>query len=572
MNTPSTKKTLIFTNFEYNFINLINFYLTHHNTENPNDIIVCRIAGGWVRDKILNIPSNDIDIAIENKNVSGKLFLNNLVNFYKDNDNIHIKSFNEIHNTKFKFKNIFNTNIHATKVNPEKSKHLETAMATIFNHDIDFVSLRKEVYTNENNRIPTIEVGTPLEDCLRRDCTINSIFYNINTGYLEDLSNKGLVDLQNGIIRTPLEPMKTFTDDPLRIFRLLRFKNKLNFQYSEDLMSCFKNNHDVLVDFVYKKVSRERVAIEANKILNTNSISICKNFLKDLEYFGFERFLYSNNKNSYEDELEKLSNEKNSKKVNQKKVMLFDKITLHERTLNFFEIDLKTHIKFFIEAIESHKDLASYKLDMTTVVHAILLFSLLDPRLQYSNKNKQTDLSIIKKDIELALLSNGIAKTKVRQIIALQELLDLVNKKDFEFIVGDVDNNIEIKNRAELCFFVKEQITDFQIYNSFKNILHIFYPQHYTKFIKGLKENKIINDDNDDLDAIWNKDNLKLKWNGSMIMKHLNKKPGVWMSEVIRLQWLYYFEKELDLVNDEDTNIEDFINWVNTQSNILKDN
>ncbi len=71
-----------------------------------------------------------------------------------------------------------------------KSKHLETAMATIFNHDIDFVSLRKEVYTNENNRIPTIEVGTPLEDCLRRDCTINSIFYNINTGYLEDSSNK----------------------------------------------------------------------------------------------------------------------------------------------------------------------------------------------------------------------------------------------------------------------------------------------------------------------------------------------------------------------------------------------
>ncbi len=73
------------------------FYLTHHNTENPNDIIVCRIAGGWVRDKILNIPSNDIDIAIENKNVSGKLFLNNLVNFYKDNDNIHIKSFNEMY-------------------------------------------------------------------------------------------------------------------------------------------------------------------------------------------------------------------------------------------------------------------------------------------------------------------------------------------------------------------------------------------------------------------------------------------------------------------------------------------
>ncbi|KAL6931287.1 hypothetical protein ACO0R3_002749 [Hanseniaspora guilliermondii] len=534
---------LSFTNFEYNFINLIKLYLNHHNTLNPNDIIICRIAGGWVRDKILNIPSNDIDIAIENKNVSGQLFLHQLIEFYKFNNYSNIFKFNELNNTNFIFKNIFNTGIHATRINPEKSKHLETAMASIFNHSIDFVSLRKEVYTNDNNRIPQIDVGTPLEDCLRRDCTINSLFYNINTGCLEDLSNLGLMDLQNGIIRTPLDPMKTFTDDPLRIFRLLRFKNKLNFKYHEDLIQCFKKNHDTLCGFIYKKVSRERVAIEVNKILSTNNIQICKDFLKDLEVFNFEKFLYANNQNSYEDELNKLKQE--GGKLNQKKNLLVDKVILSRRTLEYFENDLKSKVQFFVKTMETSN---IRDLDMTIVCHAVLLSPLLNPRLQYSIK--QNDMIFIKRDMELVLLSNGITKGKVKQIIALQELLC-----HEEYLK-------EFNNRASLCMFIKENMTDLKVYSIFMDILRIFFPDKYKAFINELLKNNVIGEENEDLDMKWDKENFNLKWNGKMIMGHLNKKPGAWMKEVITQEWVYLFENNID-VQDKDVDINDFIEWMN---------
>lgn len=541
---------LSFTNFEYNFINLIKLYLNHHNTSSPHDTIVCRIAGGWVRDKILNIPSNDIDIAIENKNVSGQLFLQQLIDFYKKDNNANVSYFNKLHNTSFNFKAIFNTGIHVTKVNSEKSKHLETAMASVFNHSIDFVSLRKESYTNKD-RIPTIEVGTPLEDCLRRDCTINSLFYNINTGYLEDMSETGLMDLKNGIIRTPLDPMKTFTDDPLRIFRLLRFKNKLDFKYHEDLIKCFKENHQTLCEFIYKKVSRERVAIEVNKILATNSIHICKNFLKDLEAFKFERFLYSNNQISYEDELSKL---KQDEKINQKKNLLVDKIILFKRTLEYFETDLKKQIQSFVTTIESCT-IDDQNLDMTIVCHAMLLYPLLNLHLQYSIK--QNDMNSIKRDMEMILLSNGITKAKVKQIIALQELLC------HEEYLQQFDT------RASMCVFIKENITDHQIYSTFMDVLKVFFPDKFRIFTGELLKNNIIRDPSDDLDTNWNRDNLKLKWNGNMIMKHLNKKPGVWMSEVISLEWVYLFENNMD-VQDKDVAMDDFIEWINQKSSILQ--
>lgn len=541
---------LSFTNFEYNFINLIKLYLNHHNTSFPHDTIVCRIAGGWVRDKILNIPSNDIDIAIENKNVSGQLFLQQLIQFYKNDDYSNVSHFNKLHNTDFSFKNIFNTGIHVTKVNSEKSKHLETAMASVFNHSIDFVSLRKESYTNKN-RIPTIEVGTPLEDCLRRDCTINSLFYNINTGYLEDMSEMGLMDLKNGVIRTPLDPMKTFTDDPLRIFRLLRFKNKLDFKYHDDLIQCFKENHEVLCEFIYKKVSRERVAIEVNKILATNNANICKNFLKDLEAFNFERFLYSNNQVSYEEELNKL---KQDKKINQKKNLLVDKIILFKRTLEYFENDLKKQIHSFVSTIESCTP-EDENLDMTIVCHSMLLYPLLNLHLQYSIK--QNDMNAIKRDMEMVLLSNGITKAKVKQIIALQELLC------HEEYLQQFDT------RASMCMFIKENITDHQIYSTFMAVLRIFFPDKFETFTGELLKNNIIKDGADDLDTKWNRNNLKLKWNGNMITKHLNKKPGVWMSEVISLEWVYLFENNID-VQDREIDMDDFIEWINQRSTILQ--
>jgi tRNA nucleotidyltransferase (CCA-adding enzyme) len=112
------------------------------------------------------------------------------------------------------------------KANSEQSKHLETVTLKVKDQMIDIVNLRSEEYAKDS-RVPLkAELGTPKEDAERRDLTINSMFYNINTQEIEDFTGKGLDDLKNGTIRTPLEPFQTFIDDPLRVLRTIRFANR----------------------------------------------------------------------------------------------------------------------------------------------------------------------------------------------------------------------------------------------------------------------------------------------------------------------------------------------------------
>ncbi len=126
------------------------------------------------------------------------------------------------------------------KENSDKSKHLETATMKIEGKFVDFVNLRSERYT-EDSRIPTIEIGTPQEDASRRDITINSMFYNIQTGEVEDWLGNCMEDLKNGYVRTPLEPKITFEDDPLRILRVIRFAVRYQFEIDpriEESLKC----------------------------------------------------------------------------------------------------------------------------------------------------------------------------------------------------------------------------------------------------------------------------------------------------------------------------------------------
>ena len=111
---------------------------------------------------------------------------------------------------------------------PEQSKHLETATVKIHDFFVDFVNLRHEEYASET-RIPTMRFGTPLEDAMRRDFTINSLFYNLHTEEIEDWTEIGLEDMKNRIIRTPLDPFETFSDDPLRVLRAIRFASRLEY-------------------------------------------------------------------------------------------------------------------------------------------------------------------------------------------------------------------------------------------------------------------------------------------------------------------------------------------------------
>jgi len=126
------------------------------------------------------------------------------------------------------------------KANSAQSKHLETATIRVDGIEIDLVNLRSESYS-EDSRVPTIEIGTPKDDAYRRDLTINSLFYNINDSKVEDFTESGLKDLKNKIVRTPLEPLQTFLDDPLRVLRTIRFANRFEFTIVPEILTAAKD-------------------------------------------------------------------------------------------------------------------------------------------------------------------------------------------------------------------------------------------------------------------------------------------------------------------------------------------
>lgn len=205
-----------------------------------------RCAGGWVRDKLLGKDSVDIDIALDN--ILGTQFAE------------HLGAYLESQGQKA-------GRIAVVQANPEKSKHLETAKVKINELEVDLVNLRSETYVSDAaHRIPEMTFGTPEQDALRRDFTFNSMFYNINTGNVEDFTGKGKQDLADGIVRTPLQPQETFMDgmnavyhhtssspssnitrfhsiyrhhlhptDPLRVLRAVRFAARFGFQLEENL-------------------------------------------------------------------------------------------------------------------------------------------------------------------------------------------------------------------------------------------------------------------------------------------------------------------------------------------------
>jgi tRNA nucleotidyltransferase (CCA-adding enzyme) len=213
--------------------------------------IELRFAGGWVRDKLLNIQSHDIDTAINA--MTGDTFSLKLHEYLKNDENLskHAMTPEDIRR------------IHKVAKNPEKSKHLETATTNIFGFDVDFVNLRKETYS-EDSRNPQMEFGTAEEDAFRRDATINALFYNIHSDLVEDFTG-GLKDLDAKHIRTPLEPKTTFMDDPLRVLRLIRFASRLDFTIDAESEKCMSD--PTVMDALKIKISRERVGIEVEKML-----------------------------------------------------------------------------------------------------------------------------------------------------------------------------------------------------------------------------------------------------------------------------------------------------------------
>ncbi len=192
-----------------------------------------RVVGGWVRDKLLSQNPGDIDVCLSH--MTGQQFATELGETFS-----------------------------LVSVNPEQSKHLETAMVRIADRDIDLTHMRSEEYL-PHSRIPHVAFGTPLQDALRRDCTVNALYYNLESREVEDPTGQGLQDLQEGLIRTPATAQLTLRDDPLRLLRLIRFAATLDFRLDEELVKAFSDK--IMLEGLRHKISRERIRIEFDKMM-----------------------------------------------------------------------------------------------------------------------------------------------------------------------------------------------------------------------------------------------------------------------------------------------------------------
>lgn len=202
------------------------------------------VIGGFVRDTLMQRPTKDIDVVTIGKGIDLA-------------EALHKKLGKESHLSVF--------------------KNFGTAQIKFEDLDIEFVGARKESY-NRDSRKPIVEDGTLEDDQNRRDFTINALAIGLsknNYGKLLDPFG-GLADIEKKILRTPLEPSITYSDDPLRMMRAVRFSSQLDFEIEKKSFDALKENKQRI-----EIVSRERITDELNKIILSKKPSVGFNLLFD---------------------------------------------------------------------------------------------------------------------------------------------------------------------------------------------------------------------------------------------------------------------------------------------------
>ena len=209
--------------------------------------VECYVVGGYVRDIFLERPSNDIDVVVVGSGIAVAQELKRMLG-----RKAHLSVFKNFGTAQVKFY--------------RKDEEIE----------VEFVGARKESYSHDSRK-PVVEDGTLEDDQNRRDFTINAMAICLNKdrfGELVDPFN-GLADLEDGIIATPLEPDITFSDDPLRMMRCIRFATQLNFQIEDETWVALEHMAERI-----KIVSGERIKDELNKIIMAPHPSIGFEYLQ----------------------------------------------------------------------------------------------------------------------------------------------------------------------------------------------------------------------------------------------------------------------------------------------------
>lgn len=194
--------------------------------------VECYVVGGYVRDIFLQRKSNDIDVVVVGSGIQIATELKNSLG-----KKAHVSIFRNFGTAQVKYKGL----------------------------EIEFVGARKESYTR-GSRKPIVENGSLEDDQNRRDFTINALAICLNKARFGELVDPfdGIYDMEDGIIRTPLDPDITFSDDPLRMLRCIRFATQLNFFIEEETFDALERNAERI-----KIISGERIEEELNKIIMT---------------------------------------------------------------------------------------------------------------------------------------------------------------------------------------------------------------------------------------------------------------------------------------------------------------
>lgn len=204
----------------------------------------CYVVGGYVRDLFLERPSNDIDVVVVGSGIRVADALKKILG-----KKAHISVFRNFGTAQVKYKNT----------------------------EVEFVGARKESYSHDSRK-PHVEDGTLEDDQNRRDFTINALAVCLNGDRFGELVDPfdGVLDMEDRIIATPLDPDITFSDDPLRMLRCVRFATQLNFEIEEETREALSRNADRL-----KIISGERIQEEMNKIMLSPHPSIGFYYLRE---------------------------------------------------------------------------------------------------------------------------------------------------------------------------------------------------------------------------------------------------------------------------------------------------